>query len=504
MGSLQRSERLYTLWKTEEEEGSLRMYDLVDKLLEEDNQLATSRYGTGTNVFQNSYFENSLTSSLNDSDSNSILSITSPRNEVLSEQLQDYLNSITSSPSYLETSTCYGMSSDTSDYDFGVDLSFASSNKKNSDHSPISYSHSPSEKPYHQGWGAGVQSHCAMEFQREQDDCRHLNNQTPPKSHLHFNNNCSHISNNNVAHNNASRAITNHRNNVSGPVPFRFQHPHPNPVAMTMHHPVHYSQVPFIPPTAIDPFLYAELLNRRHSMSYFPPFFENAAPHPALLNNPPIAGSGFRMSRKTGPSNELHARLEECYTQFKSLEKERKKTEADLARHNPGKKISSSNNIPIPRLPLSPSRVDRLIVDQYREHGRVITLIAKMERLRGAPIHPRIRKSMEAWLESIKKVQTKRREELINSSSRHAMFFMADDKDTLALASSLQDLSSSSRQARTAMWCALKVTLLHKDGVDVVSDSDSDGIETETEFEADLEIQRLSHSPYACNNQDEN
>lgn len=51
-----------------------------------------------------------------------------------------------------------------------------------------------------------------------------------------------------------------------------------------------------------------------------------------------------------------------------------------------------------------------------------------MERLRGAPVHLRIRASMDNWLDAIKKVQTKRREELINSSSRHPMFYMANDK----------------------------------------------------------------------------
>ncbi|KAJ2944799.1 hypothetical protein O0L34_g1690 [Tuta absoluta] len=240
---------------------------------------------------------------------------------------------------------------------------------------------------------------------------------------------------------------------------------------------------------------------------------------PPVLPSPmldlPLLAPFYAMRNMRGAATSsgiLHARLDACYEQWRQLERERKRTEARLALAYPGRAVSSSNSIPVPRLPPCPSRVDRLTVDMLREHTKVLTLMGKMETLRAsvcvaqnkkpnksddakitvlkrgqenvaneekndgidpatfdpsgwrddvknlaeiAP-HSEVESAMLSWRSAVAAVQAARRRELaphVHNNQR----YMQDP--ILQLASAVKQLGVCARRARCAMWCDLTLTV---------------------------------------------
>ncbi|XP_064410335.1 meiosis-specific coiled-coil domain-containing protein MEIOC-like [Latimeria chalumnae] len=84
-----------------------------------------------------------------------------------------------------------------------------------------------------------------------------------------------------------------------------------------------------------------------------------------------------------------------------------------------------------------------------------------MEYLRGSPVHTNISTTLDRHLEAIHVTQARRKDEIINAANRQRQGAPRynSEKDVLGLAAAIKDLTVSTRKTRTALWCALQMTL---------------------------------------------
>ncbi|XP_060111984.1 meiosis-specific coiled-coil domain-containing protein MEIOC isoform X2 [Heteronotia binoei] len=173
-------------------------------------------------------------------------------------------------------------------------------------------------------------------------------------------------------------------------------------------HPFAHSVIPLM--DSYDLFSYDDL---SHLYPYFNDMMYGDSSFTGFM---PTFGFQRPMKTRSGPASELHIRLEECYEQWRALEKERKK---------------------------------------------VVTLLGKMERLRSSPLHANISTALDKLLEAIHIVQSRRKDEIVNASHRQRQGAprCQDDRDVFALALAVKEMCIATRKARTILWCALQMTL---------------------------------------------
>lgn len=179
----------------------------------------------------------------------------------------------------------------------------------------------------------------------------------------------------------------------------------------------------------------------------------------------------------TEPIHKLNHFFDKCCDQFRHLEKERRKViefdsmvalnliclylqiESELALSFAGQKISSANNIPIQRLPPNATKVDRIITDMFREHAKVVTIVGKMEQLKGGELSEAIHNAIQKWYDLIRLLQMKRKYEVQRSAAQPMAVSLPDEPLIEQMSDIMKSLTSAIRSVRTFLWCSLMVTL---------------------------------------------
>jgi len=156
---------------------------------------------------------------------------------------------------------------------------------------------------------------------------------------------------------------------------------------------------------------------------------------------------------------ELGIGLDECKDQLRHLERDCKKADLNLLQNFRVRKpsVESYTN----KYPSNSTRVDKLVIDQDREHQKVESLIGRIERLGFTPMHPNVGVALDCWLAAIKDLRNTRKNEIANmhdiTGNIHGAGKSHTQEDICNLIGSVKELTRHTRSARTIVWCALQM-----------------------------------------------
>uniref|UniRef100_A0A673BHG5 Uncharacterized protein n=1 Tax=Sphaeramia orbicularis TaxID=375764 RepID=A0A673BHG5_9TELE len=193
-----------------------------------------------------------------------------------------------------------------------------------------------------------------------------------------------------------------------------------------------------------------------------------------LMNNFPDLNDVFgpQRERNRGRVSELYLYLDECYVQWRCLEKERKKTEIILSQTFLGKWTAGEINPSLLKTPPNPTRLEHLVVNQLREQARVrvASLLDKMECLCSVHLHTNVHIALFRHLTAIYIVHARSKEELAHMSQHQRQANFTEERDTLKLVVALKDLVTTTSKLRTALARAVQKALPKLKRVDCTYD----------------------------------
>lgn len=157
---------------------------------------------------------------------------------------------------------------------------------------------------------------------------------------------------------------------------------------------------------------------------------------------------------------ELGICLDECRDQLKHLERDYRKADTSLIQEFRLRRSSGSDGGSL-KYPTNSTRVDKLIIDEQKEHQKVESLIGRIERLGFTPMHPNVGVTLDLWLTGIKDLRNVRKNELANLSEIPHLHNSGTKShlqgDICNLIACVKELTKQTRSARTIVWCALQM-----------------------------------------------